>query len=254
VEPSVGEIKYMKVAIIQARMGSSRFPGKVIKKINGRPMIEQVIRRVKLSRKIDKVVLVIPDTPLNDILFQLAKRLNTICIRGSEKNVLSRYLKAAKETKANIIIRITGDCPLIDPRIIDGMLDEFEKENCDYLLNDAKYKGHPRGFDVDIFSFKVLKNLANLATNDYHKEQITTFMLEHPEMFKIRYYKAPKKLYRPNYRLCVDEKLDLVLVRKIFEHFKPRENFSAEEIINYLDKNPKIAAINKSVKQKNKII
>ena len=242
----------MKVAIIQARMGSSRFPGKVLKKINGKPMIEQVIRRVKLSRKIDKVALAIPDTPSDDILFQLAKRLNTICIRGSEKNVLSRYLKAARETKANIIIRITGDCPLIDPKIIDEMLDKFEKENCDHLLNDAKYKGHPRGFDVDIFSFKALKNSANLTAKNYHKEHVTTFILDHPEIFKIRYYKAPKHLYRPNYRLCVDEKLDLVLARKIFEHFKPRENFGAEEIIGYLDKNPKVAAINKDVKQKTK--
>lgn len=240
----------MKVAIIQARVGSVRFPEKVLKKINGKPMIGQVINRVKLSKKIDKIVLAIPDTVQDNVLFELAKKLNTVCIRGSEQDVLSRYLKAAKETKADIIIRITGDCPLIDQKIIDEMLDEFEKEKCDYLLNDAKNEGHPRGFDVDIFSLEALEKIARLANKDYYREHITTFMLEHPEMFKIRYYKAPEKLYRPNYRFCIDEKPDLVLVRKIFEHFKPREDFSAEEIIEYLDKNPKIASINKNVKQK----
>lgn len=240
----------MKVAIIQARVGSARLPGKVLKEINGKPMIEQVINRVKLAKKVDKVVLAIPNIPKDDILFKLAKRLNTVCIKGSEQNVLSRYLKAAKETKADVIIRITGDCPLIDAQTIDEMLDEFEREKCDYLLNDAKYKGHPRGFDVDIFFTQCLKKTAELSNKDYHKEHITTFMLEYPEMFKIKYFKTSKNLYRPNYRLCVDEILDLILVRKIFKYFAPREDFTIREIIEYLDRNPKIAAINENVKQK----
>lgn len=231
-------------------MGSVRLPGKVLKKINGRPMLEYVINRVKLSKNLDKVILAVPDTPQDDILFELAKKLNTICIRGSEKNVLSRYLKAAEEINADVIIRITADCPLIDAGIIDEMIDNFEKEKCDYLINDVKHEGHPRGFDVDIFFTRCLKKTAELTDKDYYKEHITTFMLDHPEMFKIRYYKAPENLYRPNYRLCVDEKPDLVLVRKIFEHLKPKKYFSAQEIIEHIDKNRKIININKNVEQK----
>ncbi len=231
-------------------MGSDRLPGKVLKKINGRPMLEYVINRVKLSKNLDKVILAIPSASQDDILFKLAKKLNTICIRGSEKNVLSRYLKAAKGTNTDVIIRITADAPLIDPRIIDEMLDSFEKEKCDYLINDVRHKGHPRGFDVDVFFTKCLEKTSKLANTDYHKEHITTFMLDHPEIFKVRYYKAPKNLCRPNYRLCVDEKLDLILIKKIFKHFRKREYFSAQEIIEYIDKNPKLADINKNVKQK----
>lgn len=231
-------------------MGSTRLPGKVLKKINGKPILEYVINRVKLSKNLDKVILVVPNTSQDDILFELAKKLNTICVRGSEENVLSRYIKAAKKVKADVIVRITADCPLIDHGIIDEMIGSFKKERCDYLLNDPKIKGHPRGFDVDIFSFDNLKKISDMASKGHHREHITTFMLDHPEMFKIRYYRAPKKLYRPNYRLCLDEKLDLVLIKEIFCHFKPREYFSAQEIIEYLDKNPKIANINKNVKQK----
>ncbi|MFH1968235.1 MAG: glycosyltransferase family protein [bacterium] len=240
----------MKTAIIQARVGSCRLPRKVLKEINGKPILEHAVGRVKLSKNLDKIVLAIPDNSQNDILADLAKKLNIICVRGSEKNVLSRYLKAAKKVKADIIIRITADCPLIAPEIIDEMLNIFEKEKYDYLLNDAKRKGHPRGFDVDIFFTRCLKKTASLTNKNYNKEHITTFMLEHPEIFKIKYYVAPKKLYRPDYRLCIDEELDFVLIKKIFDYFKPRENFTAEEIIKYLDKNPKIASINKNVKQK----
>ncbi len=240
----------MKAAIIQARIGSERFPGKVLEKINGKPILEHVINRVKLSKLLDKVILAIPDGSQDNVLFNLAEKLNVICVRGSSENVLSRYSKAAKEVGADTIVRITGDCPLIDSGIIDKMLEDFGKKECDYLLNDARHKGHARGFDVDIFLLRSLEKTEKLADNDYYKEHITTFMLAHPEMFKIRYYEAPKNLYRPDYRLCVDEKLDFDLVTKIFNHFKPREDFSAEEIIEYLDKNPKIASINENVKQR----
>lgn len=213
-------------------------------------MLEHVVNRVKLSKLLDKVVLAIPDGPQDDVLFNLAEKLNVICVRGSSENVLNRCLKAAKEVRADIIVRITGDCPLIDPGIIDKMIEDFEKTECDYLLNDARHNGYPRGFDVDIFLLRSLEKTEGLADNDYYKEHITTFMLAHPEMFKIRYYEAPKNLYRPDYRLCVDEKLDFALVTKIFNYFKPREDFNIEEIIEYLDKNPKIAKINENVKQR----
>jgi len=241
----------IKAAIIQARTGSARLPGKVLKEINGKPMIEWLINRVKLSSNIDKVVLAIPDNSEDDVLFGIAKRLNIVCVRGSQQDVLSRYLKAAKETSADVIVRITGDCPLIDSKIIDEMLDYFEKEKCDYLINDVEYGGHPRGFDVDVFSVKILKKIGKLAISDYNKEHITTFMLENPGMFKIEYYEVPEGLYRPNYRLCVDEESDLLLVKKIFDYFKPREDFTAREIISYLDNNPKTAEINKNVRQEN---
>lgn len=240
----------MKVAIIQARMDSHRLPGKVLKRINGKPAIERLINRLKLAKKIDKIVLAVPATSQDDILFNLAERLNVVCVRGSSENVLSRLLKAAREVKADIIVRITGDCPLIDPGIIDRMLNEFEKEKYDYFSNDVNQGGHSRGFDVEIFSCNVLKKASELAKDDFSREHVTFSIYQHPEIFKIMHYKAPEGLYRPDYRICVDEKSDLVLVRRIFDYFKPREDFSAQEIIEYLDKNPKIASINKNVKQK----
>lgn len=240
----------MKAAIIQARVGSERFPKKVLKKINGKAMVEHVINRVRMSKKIDKIVLAIPDNFEDDVLLAIAEKLNVTCVRGSEQDVLSRYLEAAKRVKADVIVRITADCPLIDSGIIDDMLKKFEKKECDYFLDDVGYGGYSRGFDVDIFSLEVLEKASRLADKDYQREGVTDFILENPKIFRIKHHKAPERFRRPDYRLCVDEKPDLVLVKKIFEHFKPRENFTAKEIIEYLDKNSKLVDINKNVKQK----
>ena len=240
----------MKVAIIQARMGSSRLPGKVLKEINGKPMLWHLINRVKLAKGLDEIVLAIPNTKENDKLEELAKELKIKCIRGSEKDVLSRYILAGKNTGADIIVMITGDCPLVCPEIIDETLKEFKERKCDYLFNDQKYSNFPRGFDVDIFYFEAIKKADKLAKDQKYREHSALFMAEHPEMFKTEVFMAKGNLARPGYRLCVDEEKDFELANKIFRHFAPREDFTAEEIIIFLDKNPKTAEINKNVSQK----
>ncbi len=232
-------------------MGSARLPAKALAKIGGKPMIWHVIERAKLAKNIDKIIVATTDLTEDKKIIEVAEELGVKSFAGSENDVLDRYCKAAKKFNADIIVRVTGDCPLIDHAIIDEAVSKFKKIKCDYLTNDSEFGGHARGFDVDIFSLKILEKIAGLADKDYFREHITTFMLGNPKLFNIAHFKAPLKFYRPDYRLCVDEKKDLILVKKVFNHFKPREDFNMQEIIEYLDSDPKTANINKKVKQKN---
>ncbi|MFA5878095.1 MAG: glycosyltransferase family protein [Candidatus Staskawiczbacteria bacterium] len=234
--------------IIQARMESKRLPGKVYKKILGKHLLEWVILRTQKSKLIQKIVVAIPDTEKSSVLLPVIKKSKVAFYQGSSDDVLDRYIKTAEKFQIDPVVRITADCPLIDWRIIDDAIGIFKKGNYEYLVNDVSFGGYSPGFDLDILFLETLKKIAKLTDEKRHKEHVITFPLEHPELFKIKYYKAPKNLYRQNYRLCVDEKPDLTLMRKVFGHFEPSEDFSAQEIIEYLDENPQVADINTEIK------
>jgi len=235
--------------IIQARMESERLPGKVYKKILDKHLLEHVILRIKGAKLIKKVVVAIPDTKKSSILLPIIKKNKVDFYQGSLNNVLKRYIKAAEKFQIDPIIRITADCPLIDPALIDKSIKKYTrfKKRPDYFF----VEDYPHGLgDIEILTLKALKKSIRLTKNPFHLEHVMSFILENPDLFKIKIEKALPEFSRPKLRICVDEKSDLVLIKKIFEHFKPRENFSTQEIIEYLDKNPKIASINKNVKQK----
>jgi len=235
--------------IIQARMGSKRLPGKVYKKILDKRLLEHVILRVKKAKLIKKVVVAIPDTKKNLVLLPIIKRNKAEFYLGDLENVLLRYIKAAEKFQIDPIIRITADCPLVDPLLIDESIKRYRK-----LPNKPDYffvEGYPHGLgDIEFLSLKALKKSIQLTKNPWHLEHVMPFILEKPNLFDIKIVKAPSNFFRPKFRLCVDEKPDLVLARKIFNHFKPREYFTTKEIMKHLDKNPKLVEINKNVKQK----
>ncbi len=235
--------------IIQARMESERLPGKVYKKILDKRLLEHVILRVKKSKLIKKSVVAIPDTKKNLLLLPLIKKNKAEFYLGSLKNVLLRYIKAAEKFQIDPVIRITADCPLIDPFLIDESVKEYKKikKRPDYFF----IEGYPRGLgDIEILTLKALKKSIQLTKDPYHLEEVMSFILERPDLFDIKIAKASLNFFRPEFRLCVDEKPDLVLVRKVFGYFKSREHFTFKEIIEYLDKNPRLVDINKNVKQK----
>ena len=235
--------------IIQARMESERLPGKVYKKILDKRLLEHVILRVKKAKLIKKVVVAVPDTKENSVLLPLIKKNQAKFYLGSLKNVLLRYIEAAEKFQIDPIIRITADCPLIDPLLIDESVKEYKKikKKPDYFF----IEGYPRGLgDIEFLTLKALKKSIQLTKDLYHLEEVMSFILEKPGLFDMKIIKSSSNFFRPEFRLCVDEKPDLILVRKIFEHFKPREYFTAKEIIKYLDKNPELVNINKNVKQK----
>ncbi|MEK7658938.1 MAG: glycosyltransferase family protein [Patescibacteria group bacterium] len=235
--------------IIQARMESKRLPGKMNKKILGKHLLEMVILRAKKAKLVKKIVVAIPDTKKSSLLLSVIKNNKVNFYQGSLDNVLLRFLEAAEKFKIDPVIRITGDCPLIDPYLIDESIKKYLKfeKKPDYFF----VEGYPRGLgDIEIISKKSLEKSAKLAKNPKDKEHVMTFIANNPSLFEIKIEKAPSEFFRPDLRVCVDEAFDLVLVKKIFNHFKPRIDMSVQEIIEYLDKRPKLISINKNVKQR----
>ena len=231
------------IAIIQARLTSRRFPRKIFQKVGNKPLIELLLSRVKKSKKIDKLVLAIPKNREN---IDIKKKLkNKNIFQGSEDDVLDRYFKAAKKFKADIIVRICGDSPFVDPLIIDKMLELFHNNNYDYVSNIIK-PTFPDGFDVEVFSFSVLKEIWKKAKVKYDREHVTPFILKNKRFKKFNFtYK--KNL--SNLRLTVDEEADLKLINIVYSHLKNKHNFGINDIRKLYDKNKKLFLMNSSIKR-----
>ena len=228
------------VAIVQARMNSTRFPNKVMKTINGIPMIEILLKRLSKSKKIDKIILATSTDDKDQNLFKHVKGLGITCAQGSENDVLDRYFNAAKESQADIILRITGDCPLIDPDLVDESIDEFKKINVDYLSN-INPPTYPDGLDIEVMKFSALEKAANEATKLADREHVTSYILNSDNFVKSN---LTNKHNLSDLRWTVDEKEDLDVISKVFEHFKPNIYFNWKEVLDFQKKNPKIFSAN----------
>jgi spore coat polysaccharide biosynthesis protein SpsF len=236
------------IAIVQARMGSTRLPGKVLKKIKNRFVLDYVIQRLKFSDKINDVILATTTDKKDDVLETYAIEREVRYFRGNEEDVLSRYYNAAKKYGGEIIVRITSDCPLIDPEIVDNVINKHIDNKADYTSNVIK-RTYPRGLDTEVFNFDVLSEAYKNANEKYQQEHVTSYMIEHPEKFKLQNIEAKGKLKRPDIRITVDTEEDFELIKKIILHFN-NLNFKTEDIIGFLDRNPELLEINKNVIQK----
>lgn len=241
-------------------MGSERLPGKVVKSILGKPMIINVLDRLKKSKYIDDIILATSISPKEEVLVNTCKQYGYEVFRGSESDVLERYKEAAdiyNKDEHGIIIRVTGDCPLIDAVIVDNVVTNFIYNDCDYVRLDVP-ETFVRGFDVEVFSKAALeKTYCNVHENckgiseedmSMYKEHVTLYMYRHPEKFKIGYVKG-NEFYKKNYRLCVDTEDDFKMISEIYNHFKD-EFVSSKDVIKFLDNNREIELINCDVKQK----
>jgi len=235
------------VAIIQARMGSTRLPGKVMKKILGRTVLELVVERVKKAAKIDEIVIATTTGKNDDKIEDLCRKLNLNVFRGSEEDVLRRYYESAKEYKADVIVRITSDCPLIDPDIIDKIIDfYFEKQPLDYVSNGLE-RTFPRGLDVEVFSFGALE-LANESAKK-NREHVTPYMYKDDKNMKTANFANKTDL--SEYRLTVDYEEDFLLINEIYKELgKSDRVFGLDKIIELLKKRPDLVEINKGKEQK----
>jgi len=238
------------IIIIQARMGSSRLPGKVLKKIEGRSMLWHIIDRLSFCHEIDEIVLTIPDTEENDILEKFAKSHKTKFYRGEEKDVLARYYRTAKKFKGDLIVRITSDCPLISPKIVDLVIQQHINSDVDYTSNVIE-RTFPRGMDIEVFSFNILRESFEKADQPYQREHVTPYISENPSKFKLQNIKAKDKLNHPEFRLTVDTEEDFKLIQEIYKHlYNPGKLFLIEEVVDLLKNNSELAKINALVKQK----
>jgi spore coat polysaccharide biosynthesis protein SpsF len=236
------------IAIIQARMKSTRLPGKILKKIKDNVVLDYVIERLRLCEKLDNIVLATTTAKKDDILEKYSIKKKIDYFRGNEEDVLSRYYHTAKKYKADIIVRITSDCPLVDPEIVDEVIRKHIEDNFDYTANTIK-RTYPRGLDVEVFNFDVLEADFKNANEKYQREHVTPYIKEHPEKFKLKNIEAKGKLNRPDIRITIDTIEDFELIKKIIQYFN-NLNFNAEEIIDFLDRNPDLLEINKNIKQK----
>lgn len=238
------------VAIIQARMGSTRLPNKVLMDIAGKPMLWHILNRLKYSKLINEIVIATTTKGSDDSIEAFCKKNSVFCFRGNEEDVLERYYQAASMYKAKMIVRITADCPLIDPKIVDLVIERHIKSEADYTSNTIK-RTYPRGLDTEIFNYNVLKKAYNQAKAQPEREHVTIYFYRHPEIFKLESVEAQAEFYRPDIRICVDTQEDLQLVRKIFEEFSDKEGmFLAEDIIDLCSREPQILKINSAVQQK----
>jgi spore coat polysaccharide biosynthesis protein SpsF len=242
------------IAIIQARMGSSRFPGKPLERIGEWSIVELVLKRVRQAASIDDIVLATSTNPRDTVLAEHVASLGFHVFRGSEDDVLSRFYNAGRRFEATTIARITGDCPLISPTLIDFAVSKFYEMALDYLtinIGEDKTQAFPRGFDVEVAKFAALAEAHEKATQKYEREHVMPYLYTHQDRFAVEYLLPTPDASRPHYRLCVDTPTDLEVVLRIQEFFK-EELISADyrEIIDFLDKNPEIPLINRTVKQK----
>ncbi len=241
----------MTVAILQARMTSARLPKKVLMDLGGgKSVLWHIIDRLRAAKKLDDIVLAIPDAKTDDILEEFALANNVHFFRGSGNDVLARYYEAAKKFGCDTIVRVTADNPLVDPEIIDLSIVKHQQSGADYTSNKIIHT-FPWGLDVEVISFATLEKAHQAATESYQKEHVTIYIYEHPEIFKLESVEASGVFRRPELRLTVDTPEDWQLMKEIYNRFyQPGKIINTEEAIIFLDKHPEVAQINIDYQQR----
>jgi len=234
-------------AIVQARISSTRLPGKVLLNALGRPFLSHMVERVRMAKKIDNVILATSLEQSDDSIADFCKQNKILCYRGNLNDVLDRYYQAAKEFNTDIVVRLTGDCPLIDPQIIDDVINTYEKVGYDYVANTLPPKWTvPEGMDVEVFSFKNLERAWREAKKPSDREHVTFYLWHNPQLFSVYRYNLPQDL--SNYRLTLDYKEDFEVIKAIIENLYPKKPlFTMYDIINFLNSNPHIHNLNKNI-------
>jgi glutamate-1-semialdehyde 2,1-aminomutase len=233
------------VAIVQARLGSTRLPNKVLATIGDVPLIEFLLGRLSKSQRVTEIVLATSTNQINDQLADVVENLGYHVFRGSENDVLQRYVDAAREVNADVVIRITGDCPFVDPQLIDDMLEVFFASNVDYISNTDP-PTFPDGFDIEIFRANALFRSSEMATLPYEREHVTPCLRTNP-LFSNKNKVAV--VDSSHIRLTIDEQRDLDVIRGIANHFLPRTDFSLSEILGAITTNPHLVTGNLDIER-----
>ncbi len=232
-------------AIVESRMGSRRLPGKTLRPLLGRPMVCRLIERVRRAALVDVVCLATSVDPSDVPLEELARGEGVACYRGSLEDVLGRTVGAARSVQADLIVEITGDCPLVDPGIVDAAVRRYGQGDADYLINVLDRLSFPIGFDVQVYSRSLLEEVEGLATDPDDRANVTPYIYHHPERYRVVNLLAPPALDRPGYRLCVDYPEDFAVIAAIYEALYPQNPaFTAYDIVAFLDRHPTLARQN----------
>ena len=231
----------MIAVIIQARMNSNRLPGKVMMKIKNKPLLHYVLSQIRHSNLLEKTIVATTDLAEDDIIEEFVLKEKIDCYRGSSKDVLDRYYQCAKEFKIETIVRISADCPLIDPNIIDVVIRKFLDGKYDYVTNSLT-RTFPHGMDVEIFSFKTLENAWNNAKLPSEREHVTPYIYNQFKEFKK--FNVTNSENFSNLRIVVDRKNDFQLIKQIFSKIE-KQPILLKDILELFKKEPDIFSINK---------
>jgi spore coat polysaccharide biosynthesis protein SpsF len=237
-------------AFIQARMGSTRLPGKVLKKVLGRPLLDFLVERLSWSQELDGIVILTSKKSEDDVIALFCQEKNLPCFRGSEDDVLDRYYQAALKRHPDGIVRITADCPLIDPEVVNQVVKVFRQDypQIDYVTNGLE-RTFPRGLDVEVFSFNALEQAFEKGHCPEEREHVTVYLYRHPEQFHLK-----NVIHNPSlsaYRWTVDTPEDFALISLILEHLYPNcPQFHLKDVLHLLAQHPNWNHINAHVQQK----
>ena len=232
--------------IIQARMSSTRLPGKVMMKLSNREVLWHVVKRCQMCKMADSVIVATSTDESDDTIASFCEQNNFSYFRGSLEDVLARYRDSAKKFELDIVVRVTSDCPLIEPTILDAEIQKFREGSVDYVSN-ALNRIFPRGLDCEVFSLKALEKANHEATAAYDREHVTPYIVKN---MRVLPFDVDEK-YRGDFRLTLDEENDYKLLKLIYEKFyKEGQIVDTSAVIQYLRENPDIAEINKDVAQK----
>lgn len=238
------------IATIEARMTSSRLPGKVLLKAAGKPMLEHLVNKLRAVPSLDGIVLATTTNKTDDQLEEFSEKMGIGCFRGSENDVMSRVIGAAESEGAIVVVEITGDCPIIDPQIVEQTIRVFSANHADYVSN-AHVRSYPVGMDTQVFRLETLKRSMKMTDDPLDHEHVTLHIRNNPEIFSQLHLLAPPEIHWPELGLTLDEAKDYELLKKIIEHFEPDNPlFSCRDVVQLLKQRPNWVAINQSVVRK----
>ena len=237
------------VVVVQARMGSSRLPGKVLMDLHGRPLLERQIERLRRSLTADAIVIATTARVHDDVIADLATTLGIGVFRGDEEDVLARYVGAAAAFNADVVVRITADCPLVDPEILDSCVTRLlEDDDLDYVSNTLQ-RTYPRGLDVEVFTRAVLERAHGEATDQADREHVTRFVWRQPERFRLG--GLAEREDHSALRWTVDTQADLDVVRAVYDDLYPtRPDFGYTDALAHAAEHPDVHERNRHVRQK----
>jgi len=232
------------VASIEARMGSSRLPGKVQADICGQPSLTRLLCRLRLCETLDDIILATSIHEQDDVLEKWAMDEGVAIHRGSESDVISRVVEAQKKMSSDVVVEITGDCPLLDPQIIDMGVRTFLQNDCDVVMTRNTYPG---GMDALVYKFAILEDNEKNLRDPLVREHVAYYLVRHPEKYKTIILDAPKRWYAPDYRFVLDYPEDLEFIRTVYSKLEPAygDNFGIEEIMALVREQPSLLEINK---------
>lgn len=228
-------------------MGSSRLPGKILRDIAGKPMLRRVCDRAAAARGHQGIVVLTSVSPQDDEVAAFCRASGISFFRGHENDVLDRYYHAAVDLKCDAVIRITADCPLLDPAVLDRLIDHFRQVSPDYASNILT-RTFPRGLDAEIMTFATLERAWREASEAYQRTHVTPYIYQHPEAFRLSGITAERDA--SSQRWTVDTAEDLEFIRAVYERFRPKDLFQWEEVYEAVERDPALSAINRNIRQK----